>query len=76
LPKEVIEECPFGPELAKVKFYKKCLMHRKMKTCMNYDIKQKIEENFAPLETLVDQTNMDEKALLPLVYKLLHGDEF
>lgn len=75
IPEGILNECVFGPDMAKVKCYKKCLKNRKMKSCMNYDIKQQLEANFAPLPDLVEQTDLEEKELLPLVYKLLHGDE-
>lgn len=46
MPQEVVEKCPYGPELKRVKLYKKCFKMHKMRTCMNNDIKQQLEMNF------------------------------
>ena len=43
-------------------------------TCMNNDIKKKLENNFGPLGKLVETTGLPEKQLLPMAMKLLHGD--
>ena len=72
----MLEDCTYGPQLAKVKAYKKCLKMHKMRTCMNFDVKQKLESNFnGDLEDLVKTTGMEEDELLPLVMTLLQGPE-
>jgi len=76
LPQDLVDECPYGPQMAKLKMFLKCMEKCKMKTCMHYDVKQKLEENFGPLSTLVAQTGLREEELFPLVMKLLHGDMF
>lgn len=46
----------------------------KYQTCMDNDIKKKLEENFGPLQKLVETTGLKEKELLPMAMRLLHGD--
>ncbi len=65
---------PMPREWVKVKKFMMCSKMAKMMTCMNYDIKKKLEENFGPLDKLVTATGMEEKFLLPMAMKLLHGD--
>jgi hypothetical protein len=74
LPQRLFEEMPIPEEWVKIKMFKKCKKMHKMQTCMNNDIKKKLEENFGPLSKLVDQTGLPEKHLLPMAMKLLHGD--
>jgi len=74
VPRAMLEECPYGPQLGKLKMFMKCMKMGKLKTCMNFDIKQKLEENFGPLNTLTKTTGLQENELFPLVMKLLHGD--
>merc|ERR1712098_54366 len=42
--------------------------------CTN-DAKSKLETNFGPLEQIVEQTQLSEEQLFPLVMELLHGEE-
>ncbi len=46
VPQDILNKCPYGPELAKVKMYKKCFKMCKLRTCVNYDVKQQLEMNF------------------------------
>ena len=46
----------------------------KYQTCMDNDIKKKLEENFGPLQKLVETTGLAENDLLPMAMRLLHGD--
>ena len=39
---------------------------------MNYDMKIKLEENFEPLQKLVEDTGIPEHQLLPLTVKILN----
>lgn len=76
LQRSVLESCQYGPQLAKVKMYKKCFKMTKLRTCMNYDVKRQLEDNFGgSLEDLVETTQLQEEELLPLVMTLLHGPE-
>lgn len=75
LPEEVLTECSFGPELTKVNHFKKCLKDRKLKTCMDVDMANRIKKNFGPMEKLEEQTQLKEKELIPLIRKLLHGED-
>lgn len=75
IPKEMLEECMFGPKLAKVKFFKHCCMKSKIKTCMKYDMKKKLEDNFGPIEELVQSTGLKENELFPVVMAMLAGPE-
>merc|ERR1712105_59137 len=47
----------------------------KLKACVFYDVKKKLETNFGSLESILEQTNLTENQLFPLVMNLLHGDE-
>lgn len=72
LPRAMLDECPYG--LGKLKMFMKCMKMAKLKTCMHFDVKQKLEENFGPLNKLTAATGLRENELFPLVMKLLHGD--
>merc|ERR1711970_862188 len=61
--------------VGQVHMYMKCIKVHKIKTCMNNDIKEKIETNFGPLDKILEQTQLTEEQLFPLVMNLLHGDE-
>ena len=50
VPKSMQDACPWGGEMVKVKTYMKCMMKHKVKICMNYDIKQKLEQHFDSVE--------------------------
>lgn len=77
LPQEYTDEMNFPgfANVAQIKYYMKCIKTAKMKSCMYKDVKQKLESNFGPLEQILDQTQMTENQLLPLVMNILHGDE-
>lgn len=46
----MLDDCAWGGEMVKTKFFMKCMMKKKIKTCMRYDIKQKLEENFGTVD--------------------------
>merc|ERR1719347_2102634 len=80
LPAQVGEEYTaqgdFGTvNMAQVKMFMGCYSKAKSKLCMNHDIKQKIEENFGPLNDILSQSGLTENQLFPLVEDLLHGQE-
>merc|ERR1712080_320962 len=62
-------------KLAEVKSFMKCCSKAKTRLCMNQDIKKKIESNFGPLEDILEQTQLTEYQIFPLVIQLLHGQE-
>lgn len=74
LPQRLFEEMTLPEQWVKVKMFKKCVKMAKYQTCMDNDIKKKLEENFGPLQKLVETTGLAEKELLPMAMRLLHGD--
>lgn len=71
VPRSVLEECPFGVKWGKVKLFMHCDKMAKWKTCMNFDMKQKLEKSFGQLEDLEQATGLQENQLLPMTMKLL-----
>jgi len=61
--------------IAQVKTFMECCNKGKGRMCMYQDIKNKIETNFGPLEEILEQTQLTEEQLFPLVIQLLHGEE-
>ena len=74
LPEELFKQMPLPEQWVKIKMFKKCVKMAKYQTCMDNDIKKKLEENFGPLQKLVETTGLAENQLLPMAMKLLHGD--
>merc|ERR1712020_681263 len=62
-------------KLGEIKMFTKCEMRSKMKLCMNQDIKNKVESNFGPMQSILQQTQLTEAEFFPLVMQLLHGEE-
>jgi len=81
LPADIEEQSVVNGEnfgsvnLAKIKTFSKCQRDAEFKLCMNHDIKKKIETNFGPMEEILEQTQLTEYQLFPLVIQLLHGEE-
>merc|ERR1712203_264275 len=77
VPEEYTEEYNYSEHVnvGQVHMYMKCIKVHKVKTCMNNDIRDKIQANFGPLDQILEQTQMTEDQLFPLVMNLLHGDE-
>lgn len=75
VPKSMLDECPWGGEMVKVKTYMKCIMKHKVKVCMNYDIKKKLEQHFDSVDKLEEETNIPEDQLFMLVREMLKGPE-
>lgn len=71
LPKEVLEGCVLSPKWVKVKEFMCCCKEAKMKTCMAYDTRKKLEANFGSVEKLKEQTGLEEKELYFLASKVL-----
>merc|ERR1712037_261467 len=61
VPQDMLDDCAWGGEMVKVKFFMKCMMKKKIETCMHFDIRQKLEANFKPIEDLVEETKIPEK---------------
>merc|ERR1712080_21147 len=59
------------PNLAKVKVFMECSEKTRRRTCMRHDMKVKIENNFGPLEQILEQTGLTEAELFPLMQELL-----
>jgi len=74
LPVRFFAEFPMPEQWVKIKLFKKCKKNAMSQTCMNNDIKKKLENNFGPLGKLVETTGLPENELLPMAMKLLHGD--
>merc|ERR1711926_12414 len=77
LPNEAQQEMNFPGlvNLAQVKTFMRCCKYSKMKSCMYQDVKEKLEKNFGPMDKILEQTQLTEDQLFPLVMKLLHGEE-
>jgi len=77
LPNEAQEEknYPGLVNLAQVNAFMRCCKYSKMRSCMYQDVKQKLEKNFGPLPKILEQTQLTEDQLFPLVMELLHGEE-
>ena len=50
VPQSMLDDCPWGGEMVKTKMYMKCMMKKKVKTCMRKDIKDKLEEHFGGVD--------------------------
>merc|ERR550534_2159187 len=61
--------------MAQVKSYMRCSKYSKMRTCMYKDVKETLEKNFGSLDKIMEQTQLNEDQLFPLVTQLLHGEE-
>jgi len=75
VPQSMLDDCPWGGEMVKTKMFMKCMMKKKIKTCMRYDIKQKLEENFGTVDKLVEETKIPENQLYMIVKQMLKGPE-
>merc|ERR1719454_2715816 len=68
-----------GPmrNLGKIKSFMNCCESAKMKLCMYQDTKKKIEENFGPLDELLEGFNnqLTEEQVFFMVNELLQGPE-
>jgi hypothetical protein len=77
IPSDYMESYNFPgyANVAQIKTYMKCIKYAKMRSCMYKDVKDKLEANFGPLEKILEQTQLTEDQLYPLVMNLMHGDE-
>lgn len=77
IPSDYMESYNFPgyANVAQIKTYMRCIKYSKMRSCMYKDVKEKLEANFGPLEKILEQTNLTEDQLYPLVMNLMHGDE-
>merc|ERR1712010_361350 len=75
VPQSMLDDCPWGGEMVKTKMFMKCMMKKKIKTCMRFDIKQKLEENFGTVDKLVEETKIPENQLYTIVKQMLKGPE-
>merc|ERR1712184_46441 len=72
IPDLVFEDCPYGEKWGRIVMFFQCESEQKYKTCMNHDMKQKLEKSFGKIEDLEQATGLPEYQLLPLTMKLLH----
>jgi len=75
IPQSMLDDCPWGGEMVKTKMYMKCMMKKKIKTCMRKDIKDKLEEHFGGVDKLVKETKIPEYELYEIVKQMLKGPE-
>jgi len=77
VPKSVQDDYnyPGAPNLAKMKVFIQCCEKTRRRTCMQQDMKVKIENNFGPLEQILKQTGLTEAELFPLMQELLYSSE-
>merc|ERR1711963_628663 len=75
LPQSMLDDCPWGGEMVKTKMYMKCMMKKKVKSCMRKDIKDKLEEHFGGVDELVKETKIPEYELYEIVKQMLKGPE-
>merc|ERR1719328_267578 len=52
IPKTVFEECAWGEKWGRIMMFFQCEKDTKYKTCMNHDMKLKLEKSFGSLESL------------------------
>lgn len=74
IPEEFFKNWSCGLNLGKVKMFMKCAKISKAKTCMAYDIRQNLEENFGTVDNLMEQSDLDENELYALVGSLMSED--
>merc|ERR1739844_176491 len=72
IPKSVFAECAYGEKWGKIMMFFQCEKESKYKTCMNHDMKLKLEKSFGSLEDLEEKTGLPEYQLLPMTMKLLN----
>ena len=75
VPQAMLDMMPCGPEMAKVMFFKKCMMKTKFCACMDFDTKNKLEKHFGSIEELTTSTGLEEKQLFMVVRELMKGPE-
>lgn len=73
LPEDVVNGCFLGPKWVRIKEFMCCCKESKMKTCMAYDTKTKLEANFGPIDKILEQTGLKEKELLAMAARLVFG---
>merc|ERR1712141_930641 len=52
IPDLVFEDCPYGEKWGRIVMFFQCEHEQKYKTCMNHDMKQKLEKSFGKIEDL------------------------
>jgi len=61
--------------VAQIKTFMKCCAKAKAQLCMNQDLKKKIETSFAPINEILNKTELTEHQLFPLVLTMLQGQD-
>merc|ERR1712154_447655 len=63
VPQSMLDDCAWGGEMVKTKFFMKCMMTWKLK------------ENFGQVDNLVEETKIPENQLYEIVKMMLKGPE-
>ena len=71
IPENFYDRCAYGPKLGKVKMFKKCCKMTSAKTCMAFDIRNNLEENFGDVDDLLEESQLEEDELYSLVQALM-----
>jgi hypothetical protein len=75
LPEEFLEFCPYPEHIFRAKKFHKCMTMLKLKTCMQFDLKKKLESSFGPIDELVKTTGLEEKYLFGVIKEMLQGPQ-
>jgi len=80
LPANIMEENIVSGEfgqvnVGQVKYFLKCYGGQHKKVCMDYDTRNKIEENYGPVEDMLEQTGWTEYQLLNAFQYLITQEE-
>ena len=80
LPTSILEENvvsgDFGQvNVGQVKYFMKCYYQHHAKLCMDLDTRNKIEENYGPVEDMLDQTGWTEYQLISAFQQLILNEE-
>merc|ERR1712149_139554 len=68
LPREIADNSVVSGSFGTIKL-------GEIKMFTNQDIKNKVESNFGPMQSILQQTQLTEAEFFPLVMQLLHGEE-
>lgn len=71
IPENFYDRCAYGPKLGKVKMFKKCCKMTSAKTCMAFDVRNNLEENFGDVDDLLEDSQLEEDELYGLVQALM-----
>jgi len=61
--------------MAQVHTFTQCVQEGRQRLCMDQDTKNKVESNFGPIQSILQQTGLTEQQLFPLVRQMLRGEQ-